>query len=156
VIATWVGAALVLRVSAAPPKEERVLAEAGVHAFYSPDGKWIAVSTKGGKFSLAEAHAPWGKKAVAGEYIHPAAFTADSKFLVLVDGKQKLHLASVATGKVETTVATKLKSENDLISSVALSGDGKHIAVKASSGAARVFDADGKNPVDLEQCSAPR
>ena len=65
-----------------------------------------------------------------GDYSY-AAFTADSKQLVAFDvDKKTLNFINVATGKVTRTLTIPFERENDFAQGVAVSHDGKKIAVR--------------------------
>src|SRR5687767_12185367 len=90
--------ALVPALTAAPPKEERVIVEAGYDSFYSPDGKWLAFKSGLLKLGLVST-APRARPFPEGDFSY-AAFTADSKFLVAVEsGGKKVQFLNLATGK---------------------------------------------------------
>ena len=140
---------------AAPPKEERTIVEAGLGAFYSPDGKWLAYKPSLLKFGFVST-APKAKPTFEGDFGY-AAFMPDSKNIVVLDTNRKVQVISVATGKSSRTLAIPFKNDNDSGQSIAISNDGKKIALTSVLNTALIMDAEkGAKVADLEKCIAHR
>src|SRR5262245_16377810 len=139
-------------------KEERILAQMGWGALYSPDGKVIAVASKEGSVSLIQAGSPWtvtNVPGVPGGFRPTLAFTADSQFLVCPDGNMLLNFISVTTKKSARTIPVPRKDKDDVyVQCYALSLDGKTAAIRTQRQNCVFNLATGGDGVDLENCIA--
>ena len=147
---------LVANITAAPPKEERTIVEAGVGSFYSPDGKWLAYKTELLQMGVIST-AKNAKPTLDGSYSY-GAFTGDSKTLIVWDANNsKVVCLDPANGKTLRSFAAPFQKDNDFAQSMAASNDGKKIAMTSFFGSPVIVDsAKGTKIADLEKCRAHR